>query len=39
MNKIRMLLFDIDGVITDGKKYIGENGLESKAIKDRKSVV
>lgn len=27
-----MLLFDIDGVITDGKKYIGENGLESKAI-------
>lgn len=32
MNTIRMLLFDIDGVITDGKKYIGENGLESKSI-------
>lgn len=32
MNTFRMLLFDIDGVITDGKKYIAENGSESKSI-------
>lgn len=32
MNRIRMFLFDIDGVITDGKWYIGNDGKASKSI-------
>ena len=31
MNHIRMLVFDIDGVITDGKRYISESG-ETKTV-------
>ncbi len=31
MKNIRMLVFDIDGVITDGKRYIGEDG-ETKTV-------
>ena len=31
MNQIRMLVFDIDGVITDGKRYINDAG-ETKSI-------
>lgn len=36
MNQIKMLLFDMDGVITDGKKYIdgGVTELKSVALKD-----
>ena len=35
MNDIRMLVFDIDGVITDGKRYIGEDGeAKTVALKD-----
>lgn len=29
---IKIALFDIDGVITDGKKYINENGGETKTV-------
>lgn len=29
---MRMLIFDIDGVITDGKRYVSNGGMESKSI-------
>lgn len=29
-NDIRMLVFDIDGILTDGRIYISEEGLETK---------
>ena len=29
---IRILVFDIDGVLTDGKIYVDENGHERKAL-------
>ena len=32
MHEIKMILFDIDGVITDGKKYTDGNNLEYKTI-------
>ena len=32
MDEIRMILFDIDGVITDGKKYMYGNKMEIKSI-------
>jgi len=32
MNKIKMLLFDIDGVITDGRKYVDGETIELKSI-------
>ena len=28
---IKLIVFDVDGVLTDGKLYIGENGNEYKA--------
>ena len=34
--KIKLLLLDVDGVLTDGKLYYGNSGEE---MKDRKSVV
>lgn len=35
MNQIRMLVFDIDGVITDGKQYIGKDGeIKTVSMKD-----
>ena len=30
--KIKMVLFDVDGVITDGRKYMDGSGVEFKAI-------
>lgn len=35
MNKIKLLVFDIDGVLTDGKKYIDGHQTEVKAIQLR----
>ena len=29
--KIRLLIFDVDGVLTDGRLYFDDNGIESKA--------
>lgn len=35
MNQIRMIIFDIDGVITDGKKYINKTDeLKCISLKD-----
>lgn len=35
MNQIKMLVFDIDGVITDGKRYINQTGeMKSISLKD-----
>lgn len=31
MNKIKLVVFDVDGVLTDGKLYIGSDGEEYKA--------
>src|SRR5690349_261638 len=30
--QIRLAVFDVDGVMTDGKLYIGPNGMELKAV-------
>lgn len=32
MKEIQMFVFDLDGVITDGKQYISDNGMESKSV-------
>lgn len=29
--KIRLVLFDVDGVLTDGRLYLDDNGIETKA--------
>ncbi len=34
-NKIKLVVFDVDGVLTDGKLYLGENGNEYKAFNSR----
>lgn len=31
LNKIKMLVMDVDGTLTDGKIYVGENGEVFKA--------
>ena len=31
MNQIKLIVLDVDGVLTDGKLYIGSNGEEYKA--------
>jgi len=33
--KIRLLIFDVDGVLTDGRLYFDDNGVESKAFHSR----
>lgn len=33
--KIRLLIFDVDGVLTDGRLYFDDNGIESKAFHSR----
>ncbi len=33
--KIKLIVFDVDGVLTDGKLYLGENGNEYKAFNTR----
>lgn len=34
-DKIKLMVFDVDGVLTDGKLYLGENGNEYKAFNTR----
>jgi 3-deoxy-D-manno-octulosonate 8-phosphate phosphatase (KDO 8-P phosphatase) len=31
INKIRLVAFDVDGVFTDGRFYLSDNGIESKS--------
>lgn len=33
--KIRLVIFDVDGVLTDGSLYLGDNGQEYKAFNSR----
>ena len=33
--KVKLLLFDVDGVLTDGRLVIGDDGLEFKAFNSR----